>query len=120
MTFTDKTALITGSARGLGRDYAKYFAADGANVVVSDVNEEGAEETAAEIRKDGGNAIAVKLDVTDAASAAAAVEAAKSEFGGLEILINNAGLWGDYTVEGALHQDLNRFRLTMDINLTGS
>ncbi len=117
--FDGKVVLITGAARGLGREYAGYFADDGASVVVTDVDTAGAEETAKLLVKDGATATATRLDVTDLASAEAAVAAAVDAFGGVDFLVNNAGIWGDYENQGALHQDLAKWRVALDVMLTG-
>lgn len=117
--FDGKVVLITGAARGLGREYAGFFADDGAGVVVTDVDEAGAEETAAALVKDGARAIAARLDVTDLASAEAAVATAVDALGGVDFLVNNAGIWGDYENQGALHQDLDKWRVALDVMLTG-
>jgi NAD(P)-dependent dehydrogenase (short-subunit alcohol dehydrogenase family) len=117
--FDGKVALITGAARGLGREYAEYFTEDGAAVVVTDVNEAGAEETAATLAANGADAIAARLDVTDLASAEAAVATAVDALGGVDILVNNAGIWGDYENQGVLHQDLDKWRVALDVMLTG-
>jgi NAD(P)-dependent dehydrogenase (short-subunit alcohol dehydrogenase family) len=90
MRLAGKSALITGSARGIGKAFAEAYAREGATVAIADINLEAAEKTAAEI---GGKAYAVKLDVTDQASIDAAVEAVESKAGGLDILINNAALF---------------------------
>jgi len=86
----DKSALVTGSARGIGRAFAEAYVRDGATVAIADINLEAARKTAAEI---GDKAYAVKLDVTDQASIDAAVKAVESRTGGLDILINNAALF---------------------------
>ena len=90
MRLTGKSALITGSARGIGRAFAEAYASEGATVAIADINLEAAQKTAAEI---GGKAYAVKLDVTDLASIEAAVKAVETKTGGLDILINNAALF---------------------------
>jgi NAD(P)-dependent dehydrogenase (short-subunit alcohol dehydrogenase family) len=117
--FDQKVVLITGAARGLGREYAEYFAEDGASVVVSDINEAGAAQAASALVENGARAIAVPLDVTDLSSAQGAVAAAAEAFGGLDFLINNAGIWGDYEQQGTLNQDLDKWRLAIDVMLTG-
>jgi len=117
--FDGKVALITGAGRGLGRDYARFFAQDGAAVVVTDLDEASAVDAAAQVEKDGGRAIGLRLDVTDLDSAEAAVAAAKAELGGVDILVNNAGIWGDYEMQGTLGQDLGKWRLALDVMLTG-
>ncbi|MER8725277.1 L-iditol 2-dehydrogenase [Mesorhizobium sp. M1027] len=90
MRLRGKSALITGSARGIGRAFAEAYMREGATVAIGDINLEAAEKTASEI---GGNAYAVMLDVTDLASIDAAVKAVETRAGSLDILINNAALF---------------------------
>ena len=87
---TGKSALITGSARGIGKAFAETYAREGATVAIADINLEAAQKTAAEI---GDKAYAVRLDVTDQTSIDAAVNAVETRTGGLDILINNAALF---------------------------
>ncbi|MBZ9807108.1 L-iditol 2-dehydrogenase [Mesorhizobium sp. BR1-1-9] len=90
MRLKGKSALITGSARGIGKAFAEAYAREGAVVAIADIDLEAAEKTAAGI---GGTAYAVKLDVTDQASIDAAVKAVETRTGGLDILINNAAIF---------------------------
>ncbi|MBZ9907234.1 L-iditol 2-dehydrogenase [Mesorhizobium sp. B2-5-9] len=90
MRLQGKSALVTGSARGIGRAFAEAYVREGATVAIADINLEAAQKTAAAI---GDNAYAVKLDVTDQASIDAAVKAVEDKAGGLDILINNAALF---------------------------
>jgi NAD(P)-dependent dehydrogenase (short-subunit alcohol dehydrogenase family) len=92
MTVAGKTIAITGAARGLGQEFARRLAAMGANLVVGDVNDCGATVEAA--KGAGGKAVAVTLDVADAASAQAMVAAGLAVFGRLDGLVNNAALYG--------------------------
>jgi NAD(P)-dependent dehydrogenase (short-subunit alcohol dehydrogenase family) len=92
MTVAGKAIAITGAARGLGQEFARHLAAAGANIVLGDLNDCGA--TAELVAAAGGKAVAVKLDVTDAASAQAMVEAGLAAFGRLDGLVNNAALYG--------------------------
>jgi NAD(P)-dependent dehydrogenase (short-subunit alcohol dehydrogenase family) len=82
-----KTALITGGASGIGRQIARRFAAEGANIVIADISEEGLEETAREL---GNACLIVKADVTSEADVEKAVAATVSRFGGLNIAVNSA------------------------------
>ncbi len=90
MRLQGKSALITGSARGIGRGFAEAYVREGATVAIADINLEAAEKTASEIGK---AAYAVRLDVTDQSSIEAAVKAVETRTGGLDILINNAALF---------------------------
>ncbi|WP_326685703.1 MULTISPECIES: 3-oxoacyl-ACP reductase FabG [unclassified Streptomyces] len=87
----DKTAIITGSARGLGAATARRLAQEGARVVVTDIDGEGAEATAKELAGLGHRAIAVRADITSGTDVDALMAAAAEEFGGVHILVNNAG-----------------------------
>ena len=87
-----KKALITGGAQGMGAAIAKYWAAQGAAVCVADLNEEGVEKVAEEIKADGGEATFIKLDVQDEEQAKAAVDHTAKTFGEINLLLNNAGV----------------------------
>jgi 3-oxoacyl-[acyl-carrier protein] reductase len=91
-TVAGKTIAVTGAARGLGQEFARHLAAAGANIVAGDINDCAA--TLDLVTAAGGNGIAVTLDVTDAASAAAMVAGGVKAFGRLDGLINNAALYG--------------------------
>ncbi|MDX8442367.1 L-iditol 2-dehydrogenase [Mesorhizobium australafricanum] len=90
MRLKGKSALITGSARGIGRAFAEAYAREGATVAIADIDLEAAQATAKAI---GSAAYATRLDVTDQASIDAAVKAVEARAGGLDILINNAALF---------------------------
>ncbi|MCE2391731.1 MAG: SDR family oxidoreductase [Proteobacteria bacterium] len=117
--FEGKVCIVTGAARGLGRDYARFFSEDGATVVVADIDVSGARETAESIVKKGGNALAVPVDVTDAASTEAMAAAAVHEFGRIDILVNNAGLFGDLKMTWLLDTDPNYWDVVMAVNAKG-
>ncbi len=86
-----KVAIVTGAAQGIGRAIAMRLAEEGARVAIADINDAGAAKTAEEIRAAGGQAIAVKLDVTSLEQAVAAMERVEREVGPIDILVNNAG-----------------------------
>lgn len=90
MRLAGKSALITGSARGIGRGFAEAYLAEDATVAIADINMEAAQATAAEL---GDGAYAVQLDVSDQASIDAAIAAVVAKSGKLDILINNAALF---------------------------
>jgi 3-oxoacyl-[acyl-carrier protein] reductase len=91
MRFQDKIAVVTGAASGFGAAIAKCFAAEGASVVVADVDEAGGKEITASICESGGAAIFARVDVSQADQVKGMIDAAVAEYGGLDILVNNAG-----------------------------
>ncbi|WP_416053004.1 SDR family oxidoreductase [Cupriavidus basilensis] len=90
-----RTVIITGAGGGLGRAYALAFAAEGASVVVNDIRREAAEAVCAQIRAQGGQALASDDDITQLASAQRIVDAALAAFGEVHVLVNNAGICRD-------------------------
>jgi NAD(P)-dependent dehydrogenase (short-subunit alcohol dehydrogenase family) len=113
---TDKTAVVTGGGSGLGRDMALALAGAGANLVVPDVNGALAEESAAQIRAVGREALAMESDVADPASVELCFKATRERFGGVDILINNAGIAVIGASEDATLADWQR---VFDVNVTG-
>ena len=109
-----KTALITGAARGIGRAFAESYVREGATVVIGDIDGEAATATAEQI---GNKAIAVQMDVTDQNSIDAAVARAVSEFGAVDILINNAAIFTAAPVVEITRVDYSR---AFDINVAGT
>src|SRR3954447_25188543 len=100
MRFQDKVAIVTGAAQGIGEAYARALAAEGASVVVADLNEDSGTRVAKEINeehgeRDGGTAMFVRTDVSDAASATAMAEATVAAYGGIDCLVNNAAIYGE-------------------------
>jgi 3-hydroxybutyrate dehydrogenase len=95
----DKIAIVTGAASGIGRQIAATFAREGARVVIADLNRDAAEAAAAELKAQGGEAMAVAADVTDEAQVNAAVASVVSAWGGVDVLVSNAGIQIVHPVE---------------------
>jgi len=116
-TLSDKIAIVTGSAQGLGRAIALRLAQEGAHVVVADLNEEQAQITADEIAElTGRRTLAVPVDVSDEPQVAAMVQRTVDEFGRLDILVANAGIVLAGSVEDF---PVERWRKVMEVNLIG-
>jgi|SRR5690554_108482 len=96
---TGKVALITGSGRGIGREIALKLASEGARVVVNDLDHEPAQQTVEEIRASGGEAVACTGSVTETEFADRFVKTALDSFGGIDIIVNNAGYTWDNVVQ---------------------
>ena len=112
-----ETALVTGAGRGMGRAIAESLAESGADVVLNDVVEERIDEVAADIDDaDGGDALAVPADVTDYEAVGGMVETAEAEFGGIDVLVNNAGAW---VTEFFTDSEPEQWRRDIDLNLYG-
>lgn len=111
-----KVALITGASGGQGLAEARLFSREGARVVLADVVHPRGRAMAAEINKQGGAAIYVKLDVTDLAQWNKAIDTVKRRFGDLHILVNNAGV---ISRVGIMDVSLPDWRRVLDVNLTG-
>ncbi len=109
-----KVALITGSARGIGRAFAEAYVQEGARVAIADINVSRAHETAAEI---GEAAIAIEMDVTRQDSIDAAVASTAEAFGGIDILINNAAI---FTAAPIVEIEREDYARVFDINVAGT
>jgi 3-hydroxybutyrate dehydrogenase len=92
MRLKDKSAIITGAASGIGKDIAIVFAREGAKVAIADLNKDAAETTAGEIRDGGGEALGVAMVVTDEKAVNDGVAAVAAAFGGVDVLVSNAGI----------------------------
>lgn len=112
----DRTALVTGAGSGIGQETARLLASQGARVVVTDIDAELAEVTVKMIRDAGGEAVAAQVDVRDRTQVKSAVELAVSTWGGLHLLVNNAGLVTKHSLAD-LTEDA--WDLVMDVNVKG-
>ena len=111
-----KAALISGGARGIGAATAKKMAAEGASVLVCDILEEQAHATVKAIQDAGGKAAFQSLDVTSEAAWNAAIDAAVSAHGKLDVLVNNAGV---FIGKDLIDATMDDWKLLVDVNLTG-
>lgn len=112
MKLKNKVAIVTGASKGIGASIAKYFAAEGAKVVVNYASsKEGADKVVKAITDNGGTAIAVQADVAKEADINRLFEETKNAFGGLDILVNNAGIYDWLPIEQvtrtSFHQQFN-------------
>ena len=114
MRFQNKVVFITGAARGIGKSFAEAFAKEGAKVVITDINIEGATTTAQEV---GSNALAVQMDVTKQDSIDQAVNTAVDQLGGIDILINNAAIFTASPITEIQRED---YQQVFDINVSGT
>jgi 3-oxoacyl-[acyl-carrier protein] reductase len=117
MDYEPKSAIITGSAQGIGKAIAVKLAEKGLNIVVSDIMLDEAKKTAAEIEKMGVKAIAVKTDVSNAEDVKVLIETTKETFGSVDILINNAGITRDSLSMRMSEADWD---IVLDVNLKGT
>jgi len=114
MDFKDKVVIVTGSGRGIGRCIAESFAASGAKVVISDLDQTQVETVAAEI---GNSALGVKADVTSADAVSELFDRTMKEFGRVDVVINNAGVTRDGLM---IRLDEKDWDVVLDINLKGA
>jgi 3(or 17)beta-hydroxysteroid dehydrogenase len=111
-----KTAIITGAARGLGKAMSQLLAREGARVVVADILEDAGRETAEGIKREGGKAIFLRHDVTSEDSWSRLMGKTLSEFGKLDVLVNNAGI---QIIKEIADTTLEEWRRLMSVNLDG-
>ncbi|MEQ8346291.1 MAG: 3-hydroxybutyrate dehydrogenase [Sneathiellaceae bacterium] len=117
MSVKDKVSVVTGAASGIGKEIAAEFARGGARVVIADLNLDGAEAAAKELRDAGGQAMAVAMDVTSEEQVNAGIDKAAAEFGGIDVLISNAGIQHIAAVDKL---ELSWWRKMLAIHLDGA
>lgn len=118
--FAGKAVIVTGAAGGLGRAFAEGFASRGGKIVVADMNEAGSAETVSIIEKAGGEAVAVKTNVTDKASTDALMEAALAAFGSIDVVINNAAMYATINRAPFHELDPDEWDKVMAVNVKGA
>jgi 3-oxoacyl-[acyl-carrier protein] reductase len=117
MEFAGQTAIVSGAARGFGRAICRRLARGGGRVVAADINLAGAEETVKLIAREGGQGLAVKADVSSAASVEAMVKAALARFDNrIDILVNNAAIWTNVPTEELAEEEWDRM---VNVNMKG-
>lgn len=117
MRLKDKVAIITGGSRGIGKACAIRFASEGAKVVVASRGLEQAENVVQMIRDNGGEAIAISVDISQQENVASMVQQVISEYGKIDVLVNNAGITSDAFFEKMTYEQWHR---VIDINLNGT
>jgi NAD(P)-dependent dehydrogenase (short-subunit alcohol dehydrogenase family) len=117
--FEGKVVLITGCGAGIGRRFAHRFAAEGAAVMVTDVDPEAAARVVAELRAQGAKAIGAVMDVADEAAVRAAVADAVTGFGGIDVLVNNAAIHLEHAQLPFTLEALPQWRQVLSVNVLG-
>lgn len=113
----DKVAIVTGAASGMGKAIAELYAKEGAKVIVADLNFEGAETVVKEIKGNGGDSKAVKVNIAELKDVENMIDIAVNEYGTLDILVNNAGIMDSMEPAGDI--DDEKWDLVFDINTKG-
>jgi 3-hydroxybutyrate dehydrogenase len=117
MKLKDKVAIVTGAASGIGKEIALIYAREGAKVAIADMNKAAADATAAEIKAAGGQAMGVTMDVTDEQAVNAGVAAVVAAYGGVDILVSNAGIQIVHPIEEFSYADWKKL---MAIHVDGA
>ncbi|HEX7525206.1 MAG TPA: glucose 1-dehydrogenase [Gaiellaceae bacterium] len=119
MNLDGRVVVITGAGRGIGREYARAVAAEGAAVMIAELDASAGDETAQLVRDEGGTALAITTDVTDETSVAGMAEVAARELGGIDALVNNAAIWGGLRPAPMTDVTLDEWTRVMAVNVTG-
>ena len=117
MDFNNKTVVITGAARGLGQEYARQFAKRGANVAINDVRD--CSETLGIVEDEGAAGLSAITDVTSAESTREMAQAVIEKFGGIDVLVNNAALYGSLSMTPFEQLDEAEWDAAMNVNVKG-
>ena len=117
MKLKDKVCVVTGAASGIGKEIALIYAREGARVAIADMNRDAAESAAAELRDKGGQAMAVAMNVTDEAQVNAGIAAVVDAWGGIDVLVSNAGIQIIHPVEDFPYEDWKKL---LSIHLDGA
>ena len=118
MRLEGKVAIITGAAQGIGQAYALGFAAEGAKIVIADIAD--GQNVVKEVEAKGGEAIFIKTDVSREDECMAMAKAAVEHFGAIDILINNAAVFGDIVLKSFLDITSEEFKRVVEINTSGA
>jgi NAD(P)-dependent dehydrogenase (short-subunit alcohol dehydrogenase family) len=116
MRFEGKVAIVTGAGQGIGEAYARALAAEGARVVVADIQADKGRHVAAEIAAAGGEASFVAVDVASPESTQAMSDDAVARYGGIDFLVNNAAIYHDMQIAPLLKVDWDYYKRFMDVN----
>jgi 3-oxoacyl-[acyl-carrier protein] reductase len=119
MRLKDKVAIVTGGGVGIGKAYAHGLAKEGAKVVVADIQDAEASKVAADIKQAGGEAMAVAVDVTSPEKTQAMAATALKQYGRIDVLVNNAGLYSALKKKNFMEIDAGEWDRVMAVNVKG-